>query len=115
MFAIAIGTPFDGVSLHGPFADAENAGEWAEQFASDRDWWLVGFYSPAIALQDVDATDNWRRDDYQFPRLLSELFAVVDDDLLRPVAESMDLELSEIIELFTRAEDAWERVKVATT
>jgi len=57
--------------------------------------------------------DLWERDTVQFPRLLAEIMATVDltDDMLRPVAESMDLELSDVLELFNRAQVAWEQSK----
>jgi hypothetical protein len=64
-----------------------------------------------------DERSNWERDEYQFPRLLAEIMANVDldDDMLRPVAESMELELDDVLELFNRAQLTWERVKAVTT
>lgn len=64
-----------------------------------------------------DPPTLWERDDLQFPRLLAELMANVEftDDMLRSVAESMDLELDEVLELFNRAQEAWEGIKSQTT
>lgn len=58
---------------------------------------------------------NWDRDDYQFPRLLSEILAVgLTDEQLKALSESMGLGLREIDSLFDRAEAAWEEVKKHT-
>jgi hypothetical protein len=58
---------------------------------------------------------NWERNEFQFPRLLAEIYAVGlsigDWDKL---AEAMDLEKEEIGELFNRAQEEWERIKQET-
>ena len=53
---------------------------------------------------------NWERDDIQFPRLLAELDAVLTIGQLRTVAASMDLSVTEILELIDRARFAWEEI-----
>jgi len=41
MTVIALGNPFDGMTIYGPFYDAELAVEYAEgNFQSD-DWWIM--------------------------------------------------------------------------
>ena len=53
----------------------------------------------------------WARDDIQFPRLLCEIVANCELPELPQVAESMDLTMVELDELFDRAHIAWETVK----
>lgn len=57
---------------------------------------------------------NWERDDIQFPRLIAEINATQDSLNLEALAESMDLSLDEVVELFDRADQAWEAAKAAT-
>lgn len=80
-------------------------------YAIDRIDWAMNLLSTSASRT------LWERDDLQFPRLLAELMANVefDDDMLRPVAESMDLQLDEVLELFNRAQEAWERIKSQVT
>ena len=51
--------------------------------------------------------DLWLRDDIQFPRLLSEIVATQDKLDIPCLAESMDLTIDEVGELFDRAQGAW--------
>jgi hypothetical protein len=46
----------------------------------------------------------------QFPRLIAEINATQMLDM-KALCESMDLEPSDVDELFDRAEEEWERVK----
>ena len=62
--------------------------------------------------QAQQPNDVWRRDDIQFPRLLAEITATQDIDIAL-LAESMDLSFDEVVELFDRAEAAWEASKAA--
>lgn len=60
--------------------------------------------------------DLWADDKIQFARLLCELVANWDDDTsakrtIKAVAESMDLEVDQVNELFDRAEVVWEASK----
>ena len=56
---------------------------------------------------------NWERDDYQFPRLLSEMVAniALTDEQFETLADAMDLHISDVDELLDRAQTAWEKVK----
>ena len=54
---------------------------------------------------------NWENNAIQFPRLLTEIMATQDTLDLRALAESMDLSIDEVGELFDRANAAWERIK----
>jgi hypothetical protein len=47
----------------------------------------------------------------QFARLLCEINATQDDLDLPALAESMDLEIGDVVELFDRADDVWELAK----
>lgn len=66
--------------------------------------------SPAAQpTQKVAPTaDLWSRNDIQFPRLLSEIVATQDKLDMPALAESMDLDVSEVGELFERAQTAWQ-------
>lgn len=55
--------------------------------------------------------ERWQRDDIQFPRLLAEISATQDHLDLQSLAESMDLSVDEVNELFDRAGAAWEATK----
>ena len=54
----------------------------------------------------------WDDNLFQFPRLLCEINATQELDL-PALAESMDLTLPDVIELFDRADDVWELAKQA--
>jgi hypothetical protein len=53
----------------------------------------------------------WDNNEIQFARLLCELVANCDDLKLLEVAESMDLDMIDIRQLFDRAHDVWEASK----
>lgn len=55
--------------------------------------------------------DIWLDDSVQFPRLLAEIMATQDKLDIPAIAESMDLDVSDVIELFDRADTAWEKAK----
>ncbi len=62
---------------------------------------------------DGDDGDNllWLDNSIQFPRLLAELYAVVDYKTVREAADSMDLTDAQVDEVFQRACAEWERIK----
>lgn len=41
MYIVAIGNPFDGTALFGPFVDNEKALDYAKQNARGSTWWVV--------------------------------------------------------------------------
>ena len=55
---------------------------------------------------------RWLDDELQFARLISEIVATADVDLLTPLSGSMDLSLDELSELFDRAHSVWEKAKM---
>ena len=46
MTVIATGNPFDGVTLYGPFDDAEHAMLWADANVRDEGWRVVKIREP---------------------------------------------------------------------
>lgn len=68
------------------------------------------------------SNSNWENNSIQFPRLLAEIEASGAFDLRLPdgqrivdsVAESMDLDVSEVYELLDRAQVEWDRIKAQT-
>lgn len=46
MHVIVRGNPFDGLTIHGPFATGEEAHEWADAYCRDVEWWAVALESP---------------------------------------------------------------------
>lgn len=52
----------------------------------------------------------WDNNTVQFARLIAEINATQDLDL-EALAVSMDLDISDVIELFDRADEAWENTK----
>jgi len=69
--------------------------------------------SESSAKPQTSRQDKWNDDSLQFARLVAEFSMASDHDnvSLQEVAESMDLELPEIFELFARAETAFEEIK----
>jgi len=54
---------------------------------------------------------NWENNTIQFPRLLAEIMATQDALNIPALAESMDLTVDEVGELFDRADAIWQRIK----
>lgn len=52
----------------------------------------------------------WEDNGIQFPRLIAEISATQELDL-QTLAESMDLTIADVNELFDRADIAWEAAK----
>jgi len=53
---------------------------------------------------------KWSNNAIQFPRLLAEIMATQNLDL-KALAESMDLSVDQVNELFDRADASWENIK----
>lgn len=45
-FIVAVGNPFDGISVFGPFDDAVEANEWADAKIKNVDWWVMATLDP---------------------------------------------------------------------
>jgi hypothetical protein len=59
--------------------------------------------------------ENWTKDEYQFPRLLSEIMAEgMGEELWDKLLGAMDIESDDLSELFDRAQRKWEQVKEET-
>jgi len=56
----------------------------------------------------------WDHDEVQFARMLCEILACHEHLDVDALAASMDLELSEIEQVFERAHESWERAKRST-
>lgn len=54
--------------------------------------------------------NNWRNNAIQFPRLISEILATQEIDL-ELLAQSMDLAIEDVEELFDRADAIWQEIK----
>lgn len=54
---------------------------------------------------------SWNNNANQFPRLLAEIMATQDHLDMAALAESMDLSIEEVSELFDRAQETWEQIK----
>lgn len=55
-FVIVIGNPIDGISIHGPFEDMEDAHEWAENNSDE--WWCAWLREPREPKQ---ITGTWNQ------------------------------------------------------
>ena len=53
----------------------------------------------------------WDDNSIQFPRLLAEIYATQDSMKMAALCESMDVEVSDIVEIFERAQIEWELIK----
>lgn len=62
---------------------------------------------------DIDAKPRspWHDNSIQFPRLLAEVWAVIDETTLKEILKSTDLKREDVVELFERSEKEWERIK----
>ncbi len=54
---------------------------------------------------------TWDTNSIQFPRLLAEVWAVLEYEQYRELAVSMDLSEDEVRSLFQRADEEWEAIK----
>lgn len=54
-FVIIIGNPIDGITIHGPFDDIEEAHEWAEENSDE--WWCAMLYIPQSSVRKTGAWD----------------------------------------------------------
>lgn len=61
-----------------------------------------------------DPDDKWADNSIQFPRLLAEIMATQDQLDMLALAQSMDLSVDEVRELFDRAQEKWEQIKENT-
>lgn len=63
--------------------------------------------------KDGEKQSNWDDNSIQFPRLISEMNAIVDwdGDNWNDLLGSMDLTEVELNDLFDRAENRWEKIK----
>lgn len=82
----------------------------------EADGGLVECFARELSAGPPEKRNLWEDDKIQFARLLCELVANWDDDgsakrTIRAVASSMDLEVSQVNELFDRADAVWEQSK----
>lgn len=45
-YIVALGDPFDGFTLYGPFVDSDEATNWAENNAGDQAWTVAELETP---------------------------------------------------------------------
>jgi len=46
LFVVVAGNHFDGMRLIGPFANGNDANEWADENCDTEDWWVVNIIDP---------------------------------------------------------------------
>jgi hypothetical protein len=49
MFVVIEGNIIDGMRIHGPFASAEEANEWADREVKT-DWWCAALFNPQTGV-----------------------------------------------------------------
>ncbi len=54
---VAVGSPFDGISLYGMFDDPDDATEWAERHAGDS-WWVMSILVPETEAPPVETVQD---------------------------------------------------------
>ncbi len=74
---------------------------------------LIGFLSEGMA-DERKPDERWKDNAIQFPRLITEILATQNRLDMMAIAESMDLEISQINELFLRAQGIWDEIKQKT-
>ena len=57
---------------------------------------------------------KWDDNSIQFPRLLAEISATQPNLDFEALCISMDLEIDDINDIFDRADEAWEEIKLKT-
>lgn len=75
---------------------------------SERDVELADLIDEFDQRNDAD----WNDDSIQFPRLLSEVHAVITDEMIQKIAEAMGLRPSMVRKLFKRADVAFTRFEI---
>ena len=79
--------------------------------------WVIGLvecaedYPDWFRYGDRETGEAWNDNFIQFPRLICEISATQDDLDLEELAESMDLNLRELNQLFDRAHAVWDDIK----
>jgi len=86
--------------------ELEHLRELADYFEALDEWLTKGGFLP-----DAWRQRPWNDDLVQFPRLLAEIMATQDDLDLLTLADSMDLSVGRVEELFERAHTSWEAIK----
>jgi hypothetical protein len=68
-------------------------------------------YTKPVAPITPEVLSSWEKDEVQFPRLLCEIMATQENINFLGIANAMDITTEEVIELFDRANTAWETTK----
>lgn len=81
-----------------------------EQSIIENDSWIeqTDVQGKLVAVESENQV--WNDNRIQFPRLIAEIMATQDLDL-ECLAESMDLTVDDVNELFDRASEEWESIK----
>lgn len=71
---------------------------------------------PKRTVISKDSQDNWKNDQIQFARLISELESIgaFSNEIMEGLSEETDLSQSEICEIIDRAQAAWDETKANT-
>lgn len=95
----------EGFQLVGPFTDFEAA----DAACPDAEW-LWSVEPPS------DPQTNWQNNGIQFARLIAELEAteLLNEHYVKELADSMDLEPSQVEEIVERAKTVWDEIKRQT-
>lgn len=54
-FVVAVGDPFNGLTLYGPFKSEDQALDWAEQTGEDREFTVVRVEAPLAVQHEATA------------------------------------------------------------
>ena len=87
--------------------------EWRLEVIEDNT--RLGYLEWADHQRELAEEEPWEDDSIQFPRLIAEALAAgvwdnTSDDF-RLMCASMDLEVSEVFELISRAQKKWDHIK----
>jgi hypothetical protein len=83
MFVVATGNPADGFVFHGPFLDANFAGDWASEKLKGEDWWTLTVHQ---------SNDDQAVSDPPHVEAVAHLYRAMD------VVHEHGLELDEVID-----------------
>ena len=98
----------EGYKVIGPFSTFDDAAEVCNDWRDDR----LGIDNTTW-IMEVEHNPHWLNNGHQYARLIEELqgAGAFTPAIIKAVAESMDLDESEVHELMERAQTEWDAAK----
>ena len=101
----------EGYKVIGPFSTFDDAAEVCDEQRSDR----LPMIDNTTWIMEVEHYPHWLNNGHQYSRLIEELqgAGAFTPEVIKTVAEAMDLAVEEVHELMERAQTDWDSAKAA--